>query len=87
MVFLEGAWGIHLECHQFRRPFSISVSLLISLSHKVLLSQGDRCLQFRVELELEPPPAVHGCSRTDHGVRTDFRDNQQLYWLPLTDEI
>jgi hypothetical protein len=40
---LEGCWGIHLECHQFRRSFSISRNLLITVSHMVLSFEGD-CL-------------------------------------------
>jgi hypothetical protein len=28
VVILEGALGIHLECHQFHRPFSVSVIVL-----------------------------------------------------------
>jgi hypothetical protein len=86
MVFLEDAWGIHLECHQFHRPFSISVNLLISVSNKVLFFQGDCWLQFIAELELEPLPAIHGRSRTDNGVRTDFRDSHLLRWLSLTSQ-
>jgi hypothetical protein len=35
-VVLEGALGIHLECCQFQGLFSISVIVLISLSHMVL---------------------------------------------------
>lgn len=40
MVFLEGAWGISLECHQFHRLFIILVSLLTVVHHKVTLFQG-----------------------------------------------
>jgi hypothetical protein len=29
VVFLEDAEGIHLECHQAHKPFSISMNLLI----------------------------------------------------------
>jgi hypothetical protein len=40
VVSLEGAWGIRLRCHQFRKPFSILGNLLISVSHMVLFFQG-----------------------------------------------
>jgi hypothetical protein len=29
VVFLEGAWGIHLECNQFHRPFSTLRNLVL----------------------------------------------------------
>jgi hypothetical protein len=47
MIVLEGAWGIHLKCYQFRRTFSISRNLLISVSKIVLFSRGACCLRLR----------------------------------------
>jgi hypothetical protein len=44
MVALEGVWGIHLECHQFHRPFSVSRTLLIFVRHMVLSFEGGYCL-------------------------------------------
>jgi hypothetical protein len=51
MVDLESAWGIHLECHQFHRPFSISRILLFYVRHRVLSFEGGSCLRFLVELD------------------------------------
>jgi hypothetical protein len=53
----------------------------------VLFSQEDCCLRLRVDLKLEPPPAVHGFRHTIHVVLTDFVSSQKLRWLSRTDEI
>jgi hypothetical protein len=68
MVFLEGVWGIHWGCHQFHRPFSVSESLLVSVSLKVLLFQGDCCLQFRAEFGLWPQHRRSWFSRTGYSL-------------------
>jgi hypothetical protein len=72
MVFLVGAWGINLECHQFHKPFSISKNLLISVRHMFLTSEGGSYLGFWVELEFYPPPAVDGFHRIGHVVWSEY---------------
>jgi hypothetical protein len=72
---------------ELHRPFSISVTLLISVSHMVLFLQGVYCLQFHVEFGLQPPPAVHGFHHTNHVVKIEFLNSQQLHWLSRMDEI
>jgi hypothetical protein len=75
MGTLEGAWGIHLECHQFHRPFSTSRILLVSVCHMVLSFERSSCLRFLVGLELQPPPAVHGFRHTAHVLWTEFKQS------------
>jgi hypothetical protein len=61
VVIMEGALGIHLECHQFHRPLSISVTVLISLSCMALFLLGVRCLQLQAELFLAVITQVMWC--------------------------
>jgi hypothetical protein len=49
VVVLEGALGIHLECHQIHMLFSVSVAVPNSPSHMVLFFLGVPCLQLRAE--------------------------------------
>jgi hypothetical protein len=77
MGALEGAWGIHLGWHQFNSPFSISRYLLIYVCHTVLSFEEGCCLRFLAELELWPPPAVHGYRHTGHAEGIEFPYSQQ----------
>jgi hypothetical protein len=46
--FSEYFWGIRLEYHQFHRPFSISMHLLISVWHRILPFQtGVFCIFYQ----------------------------------------
>jgi hypothetical protein len=50
VAFMEIARGIRFEFHQIHKPFSVSVSLLISVSHRTSLYPRRCHLQMRVVL-------------------------------------
>jgi hypothetical protein len=64
------------------KPFSISVSLLIYVCHKIVLR-----LQMRAELVICSPPAAHRFRHTGHEVRTGFLNTPQSRWLSRSGDI
>jgi hypothetical protein len=92
VALLEVAWGIHLEFHQFHRPFSVSGILLISVNHTGLFFWGGGGIfvcSFKEILDssLHLPLAVYGFLHTGHVVWTAFPSSLQLCWLLLMAEI